>query len=304
MTLYQKHRPTDLDQIIGNNDTVKALKAIIRKQDPPHAYPFHGSSGCGKTTIARIIATELGCIGSDFREKNTADFRGIDTIREIIHQSQFKPIEGNFRGWLLDEVHMLTNEAQNALLKALEDAPKHVFYFLATTNPQKLLETIRSRCSQYQLSPLNELQMKKLLRDVVNAEGDSLDKQVYDQIILDSQGRPRDALNILEKTLSVESEDRLRIAQQAAKQQSKTIELCQAMLNGSPWKKISHILDGLRDEEPESVRRAVLGYCTTVLLRGENDRAGIVMDELKRPIYDSGFPGLVLACYTAFRQAD
>lgn len=298
MTLYLKYRPISLDKVIGNHDVLASLAATISKDDPPHSYLFHGITGCGKTTLARIAAKELGCVGNDFREIDSADFRGIDTIRDIRRQSGFRPLEGTSRAFLLDECHQLSSDAQNALLKALEDTPPHVFYFLCTTNPLKLLDTIKGRCVQFQVKLLNDLQMKKLLRDVVNAEEDNLDKEVYNQIILDSQGRPRAALQILEKVLSVQSDkQRLKIARQAAEQQSKTIELCRAMLNGSPWSKVAHILKGLESEDPEQIRRAVMGYCATTLVSGENDRAGLVMDEFRDPFYDSGFPGLVHSCY-------
>jgi DNA polymerase III gamma/tau subunit len=302
VTLYQKYRPTSLAQIIGNTNAIAAIEAILLKEDPPHAYLFTGDTGCGKTTIARIMLRALGCIGNDMKEIDSADFRGIDTIRDIRRQSAFKPLEGDNRGWLLDEVHMMTPEAQNALLKALEDTPPHVYFFLCTTNPQKLLDTIKGRCVQFQVNTLNDLQMKKLLRDVVHAEKESLDKPVYDQIILDSLGHPRNALQILEKVLGVDPKHRLDIAKQTAERQSQTIELCRAMLNGSPWRKIAHILSGLKEEDPEQIRRAVLGYCSSILLTEENERAAMILYELREPTYDTGFPGLLSACHFASRQ--
>jgi len=298
MSLYHKYRPQSFSEIRGNKDTVIALQAELQKEDKSHAFLLTGPTGCGKTTLGRIIAKELGAHGNDFREVDSADFRGIDTIREIRKQSQFKPLEGPCRVWLLDEIHRQTADGQSALLKALEDTPSHVYYILATTDPQKLLNTIKGRCAQYTVAPLKEKEMYRLLKTVVKKEGESLTQDVYEQIIQDSQGHPRNALQILDKVLGVSPEKCLELAKQAAEQQSQVIELCRALLSSAGWKKIANILTGLRDEDPEKIRRAVLGYCQAVLLKGENDRAGLIMEEFIEPFYNSGWPGLVFACYS------
>jgi len=305
MTLYLKYRPQNFDEMCGNEDLLDSLREILQKEDRPHSYLFHGPTGCGKTTLARIIAKEIGAKGSDFREVDSADFRGIDTVREMRKQSQYKALEGSCRIWLLDEVHMLgrggnspTNEAQNALLKALEDTPSHVYYILCTTDPQKLLATIKGRCSQFQVTPLPDKTMFKLLRGVVKGEEDKLTKQIYEQIIQDSQGQSRDALQILEQVLCTSPDRRMEVAKRTAELQSQSIELCRALINPTGWKKIAGILKGLKDQDPERIRRGVLGYCQTILLKGENHQAGKVMEEMISPFYNSGFPGLVLASYS------
>lgn len=298
MSLYHRYRPNTFDEVIGNEEVIASLKGTLQREDPPHAFLLSGPTGCGKTTIARIIANELGCRGNDFREIDSADFRGIDSIREIRKQSQYMAIEGTCRVWLLDECHKLSNDAMNALLKALEDAPKHVYYVLATTDPQKLLATIRGRCALFTVNLLSDTQMMKLLRKVVKAEGESLEKTVYEQIIQDSQGHPRNALQILDQVLGVEPEKRLEVASRSAEQQSQTIELCRALLGNSSWKQVAGILSGLKDIDPETIRRAVLGYCSSILLKGKADnRAGRIMELMIDPFYDSGWPGLVYACF-------
>lgn len=298
MSLHLKYRPRSLDEVYGNEQTIESLKTTLDREDHPHSYLFHGPTGCGKTTLGRIVAKELGCSDEDYREVDSADFRGIDTIREMRKQSQFKPLKGSCRVWLLDECHKLSNDAQNALLKALEDTPKHVYYILCTTDPQKLINTIRGRCSQYQVNPLNDKQMFKLLRYIVKQEEENLQKQIYEQIIQDSLGHPRNALQILAQVLSVESDKRLEVAKQQAELQSQSIELCRALIQGSSWKKVAAILSGLKDQDPEGIRRQVLGYCQSVLLNDMNMQAGKIMEEFIEPFYNTGFPGLVFACFS------
>lgn len=301
--LHLKYRPTTLDDVVSNEEVTEVLRRQLTgesKQALPHALLFHGPTGCGKTTLGRIVARMLGAQGNDLREVDSADFRGIDTIRDIRAQSKYMPLEGPVRVWILDEVHRLTNDAQSALLKALEDTPAHVYYILCTTDPQKLLPTIRGRCADFQVRTLTDREMLKLLRRVVKEENESLPKEVYQQIVQDSMGHPRNALQILAHALSVEPPKRLEVAKRAAESQSEVIELCRALTNGSAWKKIAELLKGLKDQDPENIRRAVLGYCQAILLSGQqNDRAAQVMQEFMEPTYNTGFPGVVLACYSA-----
>jgi DNA polymerase III subunit gamma/tau len=303
MSLYLRYRPSTLDEIVGNEATVASIRADFTKKDKPHAVLLTGETGCGKTTLARIIANMLGCKGNDFQELDSAVYRSIDTVREIRVQSNYRPLQSSCRVYLLDEVHQLPQAvAQPALLKSLEDTPTHVYYILATTDPQKLLPTIRGRCSQYDVNPLTEQQMFRLLHRVVKAENETLEKEVYQQIILDSQGHPRNALQILDQTLAVTPEQRLAVAKRQAEQQSATIELCRALIARSSWKKIRTILAGLKDQDPEGIRRAILGYCSSVLLKDENDTAAAIMEQLLEPqLYNAGFPGLIFAVYAAIK---
>lgn len=215
--LHQRYRPNSFDEMIGNEAMIERLKAVLgNEKRRPHSILLHGTGGCGKTTLGRIIAKELGCKGMDFVELDSADFRGIESIRSIRRHIPYLPLESKCRVWLLDEAHALTNDAQTALLKALEEPPSHVYFILCTTMPEKLLPTVRSRCSQYGVSRLTDIQIKYLLRHVVKAEGESMSPAVYNRIVRSSQRLPRQALIVLEQVLAVPESSRMEAARYVA----------------------------------------------------------------------------------------
>ena len=302
MSLYLDYRPKTWDEIVGNEETVSSLQNMLKKGNPPHTYLFVGGSGCGKTTIARILATDLGCNGNDYREINAADFRGIDSVREIIQSAKYKPLEGKSKVYMIDECHKLTTDAQNAMLKILEDTPDHVYFILATTDPQKLIATVKSRAVQYSMNPLSDMEMMRLLKVTIKKEKESVDKEVLEQMIQDSMGHPRAAMNILEKVLNTEPDERLEAAKAMAEQTNEVIELCRCLLSNAGWKKCAGILQGLKGQEAESIRRTIIGYAQSVLLKAENDRAAIIIEQFMEPLYDVGFPGLVFNCYAIIKS--
>lgn len=303
MSLYQKYRPTSLEQVKGNAEIISTLKNMLSKPETcPHSFLFTGPTGCGKTTLGRIIAKELGAVGNDYKEVDSADFRGIETAREIRRNSQYKGAEGSVRVWLMDECHALTKDAQEALLKLLEDPPTHCYFILCTTEPQKLKDTFKKRCSEFQVSTLNETQLFGLLRRIVRDEQETLDKEIYDMIIEESLGHPRNAIQILEQVLNVPHDQRKEIAIKSAAEIVQSIELCRALIRNAAWKEISSILTGLKDQDPEAIRRQVLGYCQAILLKTDNPLCGLIMEMFIEPFYNTGFPGLVFACYSIVKN--
>lgn len=304
MGLYQKYRPTTLDKVIGNEQVVSSLQKLLAKPKNkiPHAFLFIGPTGCGKTTMARIVANELGSTGTDYKEIDSGQFRGIDTARELRKQMQYRAMEGSARVFVIDEVHKMTNDAQNALLKALEDTPEHVYFILCTTDPQKLIKTVKGRCSTYEMQPLEEKHMVKLLFRIARSEGGSIEKPVLKQIHSTSNGHPRNAIQILEQVLGVDADERMEFAKRAEALEAETIELARALVKGSSWHKVAEILQGLKGQDAETVRRVVLGYCQTILLNKRDDHVAGVMEEMVEPFYNSGFPGLVFACYSIVNQ--
>ena len=144
--------------------------------------------------------------------------------------------------------------------------------------------------------------MKRLLKRVSKRERIDLPEEVIEQIIDDSAGFPRNALKVLDKISALAPEEMLESAKQEAAIQNQAIELCQALIKKAGWKQVSNILQGLKDEEPESIRRLVLGYCSSVLLKSGNSDAFFILESFEDPLYDIGRPGLVLACYRAVQS--
>ena len=299
MNLYNKYRPQSLQQIKGNFSLIQALTSKCQhKKDIPHVILLTGPKGCGKTTIGRIVAKEAGIIGKDLNEVNCADDTGIDPIRVINKQSHLSALSGDVRGWILDEVHRLTPQAQSALLKPLEDTPDHVYFFLCTTEPNKLLDTILSRCMRFDVEKLTEQQITMLLMRICKSEEKKVPKSVLEQIATDSLGHARDALVILEKIIDLPPDDMSIAAKKIATNQNTIIELCHALTKQQPWHSITKIINGI-EEPPERVRHAVMQYCDSILSKKDDPLAYIILDCFdQRPFY-SGRPALRRACYEA-----
>ncbi|MFZ2796539.1 MAG: AAA family ATPase [Prolixibacteraceae bacterium] len=302
MGLYLKYRPNALTEIEGNREIVITLRGMFKKNEIPHSMLFHGPTGCGKTTLARIVAKELGCTENNLIEIDTAQFRGIDTVRDLRKNIQYTPLGGGIRVYIIDEVHKMTGDAQNAFLKILEDTPLHIYFILCTTDPQSLLPTIKGRCSQFQVQLLSDDDMKSLLTKIAELENDSIEDEIIEQITQDSQGHPRNALQILEQVLSTPKKRRLTIAQQAAIEQSESIALCRALMKKQGWSEVKKILQGLKGQDAEGIRRVVIGYASSVLLNTDNAVAGLILEAFQEPTYNMGFPGIVLACYTVIKS--
>lgn len=301
-SLFNKYRPKDLDEIVGNEDTVTQLESLLERKDGiPHAFLFSGPSGCGKTTLARIMAEKLGCHPGDFIELDAADMRGIDTVREIRKQMKLYPLSGPCRVWLLDECHQLTRDAQEALLKGLEDAPDHVYFLMATTEPNKLIKTVMNRCSHFTVEALN---WKVIKKDLLSSICESENKEVPDEVLVEiakaANGSCRAATVMLDKIIDLNEEDMLGAIEVEQTVETEAIELCRCLMNGK-WNNAKKILKGLQKQDPERVRRAVLGYANVVTLGDRSSEKGaLILDCFSEPTYNTGHPGLTLAAYQVY----
>ena len=203
--LYRKYRPQTFNDIVGQNHIVSVLKNAIDKNQISHAYLFYGSRGTGKTSIAKIFANEVN--GNEIYQKENVDIieidaasnNGVDEVRDIKEAIKFLPTEGKYKVYIVDEVHMLTTAAFNALLKTLEEPPAHVIFILATTEIHKIPATILSRCQRFEFKNLSQEQLIYRLRYIAKEENLVIEDEAIEKIAALAKGGLRDAISILDQ---------------------------------------------------------------------------------------------------------
>ncbi len=228
VVLARKYRPRSFDQMVGQEHVVRALSNALQQQRLHHAYLFTGTRGIGKTTVSRILAKSLNCTGPDGRggitatpcgvcgacveidedrymdyvELDAASNRGIDEARDLIERAAYKPSIGRFKVFMIDEAHQLTKDAFSALLKTLEEPPEYLKFVLATTDPEKMLPTVLSRCLQFNLRPMAPEVVQQHLQQVLQAEGVASDAVSLRLLSRAARGSMRDALSLTDQAIA------------------------------------------------------------------------------------------------------
>ena len=228
LVLARKYRPKNFSEMVGQEHVVQALGNALTTQRLHHAYMFTGTRGVGKTTVSRILAKSLNCTGSDgqggitaspcglcaactdidggrfidYTELDAASNRGVDEVQSLLEQAVYKPVQGRFKVFMIDEVHMLTNTAFNAMLKTLEEPPAYLKFVLATTDPQKVPVTVLSRCLQFNLRPMAPETVLAHLTQVLQAENVSADEQSLRLLARAARGSMRDALSLTDQAIA------------------------------------------------------------------------------------------------------
>ncbi len=211
IALYRKYRPQKFSDVLGQDHIIKVLEGSVRLKRISHAYLFTGARGTGKTSIARIFAREIGCQEEDLYEIDAASNRGIDEIREIKKAVSTTPFRSPFKVYIIDECHMLTRDAFNALLKTLEEPPSYVVFILATTEPEKVPETVVSRCQVFNFNRPSQIILRDMILEIGKNEGFSLEPSSADLIAILSEGSFRDAQGILQKILSFSRDKKISV---------------------------------------------------------------------------------------------
>lgn len=303
--LYHRYRPQQFEDVVGQDAAVDALKNYGKNKKVPHALLFTGPSGCGKTTLARILRKKLKCHDLDFKEANSADFRGIDFVRDIGSTLNQAPLGGKCRVYLVDECHVLTKPAQEAFLKYLEDCPDHVYFFLATTDPSKLIKAVRTRCSEIKCRSLTDDEVKSLVQGICKQEEQTIDAKVGKTIVEISDGSARKALVLLDGVLGMDNvKEQLRYLEDNDSQKQ-AFSIAQALFKKeTTWKTMAGILKevSIPNSELEGVRYMILSYANKVLLSG-NPRAALVIEEFRYNWYDSQSSGLYICCYNVIKDS-
>jgi DNA polymerase-3 subunit gamma/tau len=202
LALYRKYRPTKFKEVLGQDHIVKILESSVEEGKVSHAYLFVGTRGTGKTSVARIFATSIGVSANDLYEIDAASNRGIEDIKLLRDGVRVLPFDSKYKVYIIDEVHMLSKDAWGALLKTLEEPPKHVIFILATTELHKVPETIISRCQVFTFKKAPDVVLRKMFVDVAKKEGFELDGGSAELLAILADGSFRDGLGELQKILN------------------------------------------------------------------------------------------------------
>jgi len=211
--LYRKYRPQKFSEVVGQDHIIEALKGSIKAGKVSHAFLFSGSRGTGKTSVARILANELRVSGNDLYEIDAASNTSVEDIRALSESIHTSPFESPYKFYIIDEVHMLSKSAFNAFLKTLEEPPEHVIFVLATTESHKIPDTIISRCEVHNFRKPTEKELVEMISKISKKEGYSIDKSSADLIALLGDGSFRDALGMLQKTISASTDKKLALSE-------------------------------------------------------------------------------------------
>ena len=301
-TLPRKCRPNTFDEFFGNEGLKSTLRAILNRPlaDIPHSFLLYGPPGTGKTTLARIIKRELKCSDYDYHELNAGDLRKIDDIRAIISEAPIAPMKGKIKIYYWDEAHSVVSVAKDAMLKLLEEPPSHVFFFLATTEPEKIPKTIQQRCTKLQTRLLPPPIAALHLTSVIKKEQISgITKEILKVIIKTSEGSAREALTLLDSIKDNPTKEGIEYLITLSKDtQALCRELLAVIQGKSNWKEVRRVLLAL-ECEPEQARQHILNYMSKVLLSTGDSKIYEAMTYFTESFYTAGKAGLIMACFAA-----
>lgn len=299
LPLHVKLRPITLDQVVGQPAVVKSLQALFASDRLPHAFLLTGGSGFGKTTIARILASMVGCKKDAIFEVDAARFSSVDAVRELIVGAQFVAMSANSRKFfIIDECHSLSKQAFQSLLLSIEEPPPHVWWALATTEPDKIPQTIRTRCHAYDLKPVKWDEIAEFLEGVIESERIKIADGVLEILSRRAMGSLRQALVMLSTVAGItDKAEALRLLETAEGEDAEAVQLARIITSGRgfTWDAARALLAKMADTPSESIRLVVVNYATVVLMQEKSEKQA---ERLLAVLQAFGTP-----CNTSERQA-
>lgn len=316
--LCTAYRPHTFSDFVGQKAIVKSIKASVLSENHSQCYLFHGESGCGKTSMARIMAMSLNCQdrldngdpccvcysctsisnGShpDVHEIDSANVGGIDHVRKIQVDLNSNPMFGSIKMYIFDEAHRITSAAQNALLKVTEDMPKNIYVILCSTEPKKIIRTLRNRCEEHNYKTLSHKDITYLVDTICFFETgkqlDDIHQLILPKILEISQGRPRNAIKALQKILHLIDEDvqdMLDVLSFEDDADKTVIDLCRIISSNHKvsWSKVVEVYKKI-EAEPETIRMTLAGWFRSFLEKAKSPKTEYrAVSALEYLVYDA-----------------
>ena len=293
MGYTKKYRPTTFEEVIGNESSVKAMEKAVKRETPIQAFILIGPHGVGKTSLARVACKVIDIPAFNITEVNLAQDGLKKDSKEIIDECSTVSI--GKRGWILDEMQASSKAFQNGILKLIEEPSPADFFFICSTDPSKILDTIKSRCTPIKLKTVPDTQIKKLLKRICREENYILDPEVLEMLTEVADGHVRDAVKLLD-TVSTMEEEYIQeylstVMPGEIEDIPEVINFCRVYLTGKISKTLK-VLSELKKAgtEPETIRRTMLAYGSSVMLRNSTNVAGLAtqLEWFEEPLYDTG----------------
>ena len=299
--LHVKYRPTRFEHVVGQDGVMESIMSLFSKKGEermPHAFLFIGPSGVGKTTLARLIAAELGARDNGIIEIDAATNSGIDDMRAVTGTLQYHSFGPTpTKMVILDECQALSDKAWQSLLKIIEEPPDHVYFAFCTTHSAKVPKTVKTRCHSYVLSEVPTKDLADLIEDVAEHQRIKLPGGASTIIARASEGSPRQALVYLSMCAGASNLEMVHDILSEPAEQGEAVELARLLVSGrGNWREAVRILEKLKEQNPESTRIMINRYSTAVVLKSTNKpnmAALATLEAFSSPTYDMG--ALVLA---------